>query len=51
MKLLRFFIAIGVLMLTIPALHAQDFLQKAKNYLDTGLCEKARRAYNAYKVC
>lgn len=50
MKLLRFFITIGVLMLTIPVLHAQDFLQKAKNYLNAGECEKAQRAYNAYKV-
>ena len=41
---------LGVLLLASPALHAQDFLQKAKNYLDAGECEKAQKAYNAYKV-
>ena len=41
---------LGALMLAFPALHAQDFLQKAKNYLEAGECEKAQRAYEAYKV-
>lgn len=41
---------LGVLLLASPALHAQDFLQKAKNYLDAGECEKAQKAYDAYKV-
>ena len=50
MKKYRVYFFFGVLMLTIPALHAQDFLRKAKNYLDAGECEKAQRAYNAYKV-
>lgn len=50
MKSSRIFIIIGVLLLASPALHAQNFLQKAKNYLDAGECEKAQRAYNAYKV-
>jgi len=43
-------IVIGALMLTSPALHAQDFLQKAKKFLDAGECEKAKLAYEAYKV-
>ena len=50
MKSSRIFIIIGVLLLASPVLHAQDFLRKAKNYLDAGECEKAQRAYNAYKV-
>ena len=50
MKLSRIIIIIGGLLLASPALHAQDFLQKAKNYLDAGNCEKAQKAYDAYKV-
>lgn len=41
---------LGMLLLSLPTLHAQDFLQKAKNYLDAGECEKAQRAYEAFKV-
>lgn len=41
---------LGMLLLSLPTLHAQDFLQKAKNYLDAGGCEKAQRAYEAFKV-
>lgn len=40
----------GVLMFILPSLCAQDFLQIAKNYLNSGECEKARKAYEAYKV-
>jgi uncharacterized protein (TIGR02145 family) len=43
-------IIIGVLLLATPALRAQDFLQKAKKFLDAGDCEKAQMAYDAYKV-
>jgi formylglycine-generating enzyme required for sulfatase activity len=50
MRKFNIFIIIGVLLLASPALHAQDFLQKAKNYLDAGNCEKAQMAYEAYKV-
>ena len=50
MKSSRIFIIIGVLLLASPVLHAQDFLRKAKNYLDAGECEKALRAYDAYEV-
>jgi len=50
MKLSRIIISIGVLLLTSPALYAQDFLQKAKKFLDAGECEKAQMAYDAYKV-
>ena len=50
MKKYRVYFFFGVLLLASPVLHAQDFLQKAKNYLDAGECGKAQRAYNAYKV-
>jgi len=50
MKPLQFFIIIAVLLLSTPTLHAQDFLQKAKKFLDAGECEKAQMAYDAYKV-
>lgn len=40
----------GALMIMLSPLSAQDFLLKAKNYLDAGECDKARRAYDAYKV-
>lgn len=50
MKSSRNFIIIGVLLLASSVLHAKDFLQKAKNYLDAGECEKAQRAYDAYEV-
>lgn len=50
MKSLRIIIILGVILLSIPALHAQDFLQKAKNYMAAGECENARKAYKAYKV-
>ena len=38
------------LLLSSPTLYAQDFLQKAKNHLDAGECDKAKVAYEAYKV-
>lgn len=51
MKPVRFIVLIGTMMLICcPMLHAQDFLLKAKNYLDAGDCKKAQRAYDAYKV-
>ena len=50
MKIYRIIVIIGVLLLIPSALCAQDFLQKTKNYLDAGECEKAQRAYNAYRV-
>ena len=50
MKLIKIIVVLGVLLLPVPTLNAQDFLQKAKNYLDAGECEKAQKAYEAYKV-
>jgi len=50
MKLIKIIVVLGVLLLPVPTLYAQDFLQKAKNYLDAGECEKAQKAYEAYKV-
>lgn len=50
MRIFRIMCIFGAMMLTFPVLHAQDFLQKAKNYLDAGDCENAQKAYDAYKV-
>ena len=50
MKNIQVFIIFLMLLTTFPNLQAQDFLQKAKNYLDAGECEKAQRAYDAYRV-
>lgn len=50
MKLIKIIVVLGVLLLPVPTLYAQDFLQKARNYLDAGECDKAQRAYDAYKV-
>ncbi|MBR3557520.1 MAG: hypothetical protein IKN78_01420 [Bacteroidales bacterium] len=50
MKLIKIIVVLGVLLLPVPTLYAQDFLQKANNYLDAGECDKAQRAYEAYKV-
>lgn len=47
---IQIIIILGALVFSFPALFAQDFLQKAKNYLDAGNCEKAQQAYEAYKV-
>jgi len=39
-----------MIMLTIPAMHSQniDYLQKAKEFLSQGDCERARLAYDDY---
>lgn len=50
MKRIRLIIVIGILLFVTPAMRAQDFLQKAKSYLDAGECEKAQNAYKAYRV-
>ena len=53
MKVLRLLYLLGLLLLACPTLQAQegiDFLQKAKIYLDAGDCDKAQRAYDAYKI-
>ena len=50
MKNIQFFIIFLMLLTTFPNLQAQDFLQKVKIYLDAGECEKAQRAYDAYRV-
>ena len=50
MKRIRWIVIFGLLLLATPVMQAQDFLKKAKNYLDAGECEKARMAYDAYKV-
>lgn len=50
MRIFRIMCIFSAMMLTFPVLHAQDFLQKAKNYLDAGDCENAQKAYDAYKV-
>ena len=38
------------LLLASPALHAQDFLQQAKDCLDAGKCDEAKDFYDAYLV-
>ena len=50
MRMFRILMFLCTLLLAAPALHAQDFLQKAKDYLDAGECDKAKVAYEAYKV-
>lgn len=40
---------LGTLLLTIPTIYAQNYLAKAKEFLEQGDCERARLAYDDYK--
>ena len=50
MRIFRFLFFGGVLFLGSSALYAQNYLQKAIEYLDAGDCDMAKLAYDNYKL-